>query len=319
MILHLRIILDHKKDVFRDIQLDASESLEHLHKLLLLLLTFKKGEMASFFLSNKNWDQEDEIPLLSMQEGSSEMKDISIKDVLKNTESKLVLRSRFLTLWRFMIEVEDILGQDSRSDLPNTVLSFGHMLKKLQMCSLFQKKKQKTMMIPREISLMNSMNLNNLMNSNLINKTLYVVLGPTAIGKTALAIELAKKRQTEIISCDSRQFYKEMNIGTAVPSSKELNSITHHFIQHKSIHDIYNVGAFEQEALKKLKELFLEHQVVVMVGGSGLYIDAVCKGLSAFPEIDTSLRKELRENFKTRGMEWLQNEVKRRSELLSNC
>ena len=158
---------------------------------------------------------------------------------------------------------------------------------------------------------MNSMNLNNLMNSNLINKTLYVVLGPTAIGKTALAIELAKKRQTEIISCDSRQFYKEMNIGTAVPSSKELNSITHHFIQHKSIHDIYNVGAFEQEALKKLKELFLEHQVVVMVGGSGLYIDAVCKGLSAFPEIDTSLRKELRENFKTRGMEWLQNEVKK--------
>lgn len=149
------------------------------------------------------------------------------------------------------------------------------------------------------------------MSSNLINKTLYVVLGPTAVGKTALAIELAKKRQTEIISCDSRQFYKEMNIGTAVPSSKELKSITHHFIQHKSIHDTYNVGAFEQEALKKLKELFLEHQVVVMVGGSGLYIDAVCKGLSAFPEIDTSLRKELRENFKNRGIEWLQNEVKK--------
>ena len=129
MILHLRIILDHKKDVFRDIQLDASKSLEHLHQTIIAAFDLQKGEMASFFLSNKNWDQEDEIPLLSMQEGSSEMKDISIKDVLKNTESKLLYVQDFLTLWRFMIEVEDILGQDSRSDLPKTVLSFGYMPK----------------------------------------------------------------------------------------------------------------------------------------------------------------------------------------------
>ena len=129
MILHLRIILDHKKDVFRDIQLRASESLEHLHQSIVAAFDLQKEEMASFFLSNKNWDQEDEIPLLSMQEGSIEMKDIPIKDVLKNTESKLLYVQDFLTLWRFMIEVENILGEDSRTDLPNTVLSFGHMPK----------------------------------------------------------------------------------------------------------------------------------------------------------------------------------------------
>ncbi|MBC8464126.1 MAG: tRNA (adenosine(37)-N6)-dimethylallyltransferase MiaA, partial [Bacteroidetes bacterium] len=116
-------------------------------------------------------------------------------------------------------------------------------------------------------------------------KTLLVVLGPTAIGKTALSIQLAQQLQTEIISCDSRQFFKEMHIGTAVPSSEELAAAPHHFIQHKSIQEEYNVGTFEEEALQTLDQLFKKHDTVIMVGGSGLYIDAVCKGLDKFPDV----------------------------------
>ena len=115
---------------------------------------------------------------------------------------------------------------------------------------------------------------------------LITVIGPTAIGKTALAIGLAKHFKTEIISADSRQFFKEMHIGTAVPTAVELNTVPHHFIQNLSINNDYSVGDFEREALKKLHELFEKYAVVVMVGGSGLYVDAVCNGLDDFPEVD---------------------------------
>ena len=141
--------------------------------------------------------------------------------------------------------------------------------------------------------------------------TLWVVLGPTAIGKTALGIQLAKKLKTEIISCDSRQFYKEMRIGTAVPSTEELDSVPHHFIQHISIHQEYSVGSFEKESLKKLKELFQTKQHAVLVGGSGLYIDAVCKGLDKFPPINPILREELRKKYNEFGIIWLQEEVQK--------
>lgn len=141
--------------------------------------------------------------------------------------------------------------------------------------------------------------------------TLWVVLGQTAIGKTTLGIQIAQKLNTEIISCDSRQFYKEMRIGTAVPSTEELNSVPHHFIQHISIHQEYSVGAFEKESLKKLEELFQTKQHAVLVGGSGLYIDAVCKGFDNFPDIKPELREKIRTNYNNKGLVWLQQEVQK--------
>lgn len=140
-------------------------------------------------------------------------------------------------------------------------------------------------------------------------KTLLVILGPTAIGKTALSIQLAKQLKTAIISCDSRQFFKEMCIGTAVPSVNELEAAPHHFIQHRSIHESYSVGAFEREALETIKQLFNTHDTLILVGGSGLYIDAVCQGLDHFPAIEGALRQSLRKSYTENGLEWLQKQV----------
>ncbi len=142
-------------------------------------------------------------------------------------------------------------------------------------------------------------------------KKLLVIYGPTAVGKTSLAIRLALQHNTEIISADSRQFFKEMKIGTAVPELEELDAVNHHFIQHKSVHDNYNVGLFEKEAISKIEQLFKYHNTLIMVGGSGLYIDAVCKGLDTFPEIDETLRIKLRQKFEDYGIQWLQDEVKK--------
>jgi len=141
-------------------------------------------------------------------------------------------------------------------------------------------------------------------------KTLISVVGPTAIGKTALAIKMAKHYGTEIISADSRQFYKEMSIGTAVPSPEELASVTHHFIQHKSIFEEYTVGDFEREAIEKLATLFLDNDIVVMVGGSGLYVDAIKDGLDAFPSIDPKIRETLNKTLITEGILSLQERLK---------
>ena len=143
-----------------------------------------------------------------------------------------------------------------------------------------------------------------------MNKTLISVVGPTAIGKTQLAIHLAKQYNTEIISADSRQFFKEMNIGTAVPSLEEQAQAKHHFIQHKSITETYTVGDFEREAIQKLSELFKIHDVVVMVGGSGLYVNAVTDGLNTFPTIDPSIREELNNELSESGIKPLQHKLK---------
>ncbi|TBW26763.1 tRNA (adenosine(37)-N6)-dimethylallyltransferase MiaA [Gramella sp. KN1008] len=142
------------------------------------------------------------------------------------------------------------------------------------------------------------------MNNFLIN-----IIGPTAIGKTALAIAVAKHFNTEIISADSRQFFKEMKIGTAVPDAEELEAAPHHFIQHISIEDKYSVGDFEREALRKLEELFKEHKIAVMVGGSGLYIKAVTEGLDDFPEVDPEIRKNLNKHLEEDGIDWLQQKL----------
>ncbi len=139
---------------------------------------------------------------------------------------------------------------------------------------------------------------------------LITIVGPTAIGKTSLAISVARHFNTEIISCDSRQFYKEMNIGTAVPSKKELSQVKHHFIQHIPVKQDYNVGQFEKDAIQKLDELFLKHSVVVMVGGSGLYVDAVLKGLDKFPKVDPDIRKKLKIQLKEIGIRPLQEQLK---------
>lgn len=140
--------------------------------------------------------------------------------------------------------------------------------------------------------------------------TLICVVGPTAIGKTALAIALANAFDTEIISADSRQFFKEMTIGTAVPSTEELAQAKHHFIQNKSIHEFYSVGDFERDVLELLEGLFKTHPVVIMVGGSGLYVDAITKGLDDFPEVSETVREELNKAYQTGGLEPLQEELK---------
>ena len=141
-------------------------------------------------------------------------------------------------------------------------------------------------------------------------KTLISVVGPTAIGKTKLAIELAQYYKTEILSADSRQFFKEMNIGTAVPSIVDLAAAKHHFIQHKSIHDPYSVGDFEKEAIALLDELFQRHDVVILVGGSGLYVDAITKGLDNFPQVNQEIRENLNKELQTKGVTALQEQLK---------
>lgn len=139
---------------------------------------------------------------------------------------------------------------------------------------------------------------------------LIVVAGPTAVGKTVCAISLALHFDTEIISADSRQFYREMTIGTAVPSQQELSAVPHHFIRHLSIHDAYNVSRYETDALKTLEILFQRKQIVIIVGGSGLYIDAVCRGIDELPDPDPELRRELKQELADYGIQSLRDKLR---------
>ncbi|MCB0468089.1 MAG: tRNA (adenosine(37)-N6)-dimethylallyltransferase MiaA [Aequorivita sp.] len=139
---------------------------------------------------------------------------------------------------------------------------------------------------------------------------LICVVGATAIGKTSLAIKLAQAFSTEIISADSRQFFKEMNIGTAVPSKEELEAIPHHFIQNKSIFEDYSVGDFERDALSLITDIFKKKKLLIMVGGSGLYVDAVVKGLDNFPRMSSEIREQLNAELTEKGIEVLQKELK---------
>ena len=139
---------------------------------------------------------------------------------------------------------------------------------------------------------------------------LIVITGPTAVGKTSIAIEVARTQRTEIISCDSRQMYREMRIGTAVPTAEELAAVPHHFIGNLSIHNYYNVSMFEQECLQLLGKLFQKYPTVVMTGGSGLYIDAVCKGIDDFPAVDAEIRRTVTGWFDTGGIEYLRRQLK---------
>ncbi len=146
--------------------------------------------------------------------------------------------------------------------------------------------------------------------TKILNKTVYIIAGPTAVGKTRFAIKLAKLLHTEIVSADSRQFFKEMTIGTAVPSLEELQAVKHHFIQHISIHEHYNVYKFEQDALAKIEEIFQYKDHVVVVGGSGLYLNALAYGIDDLPDPSESTRQQLKELYETEGLAGLQARLK---------
>lgn len=143
-------------------------------------------------------------------------------------------------------------------------------------------------------------------------KTVIIICGPTAVGKTAAAIALAKHFNTEIISADSRQCFKELNIGVARPSEKELKEVRHHFIASYSINEEITAAGFEKFALQKADEIFTTHDVVVMVGGTGLYIKAFCEGLDEIPAIDFTVRERIIREYKENGLNWLQEEVKKK-------
>ena len=140
-------------------------------------------------------------------------------------------------------------------------------------------------------------------------KTLISIVGPTAIGKTAMAIKVAHHLNTEIISADSRQFFKEMEIGTAKPTTEELASAKHHFINSHSVTDLFSTGDFEMQGLSRLTAIFEKHDVAIMVGGSGLYINALINGLDEMPEIDLSIREQLNKQFEEYGISAIQKQL----------
>lgn len=145
-----------------------------------------------------------------------------------------------------------------------------------------------------------------------MNHHLIIIAGPTAVGKTALSIQLAKHYMCPVISADSRQFYKEMSIGTAKPSIEEMEGIAHYFIDNKSIDDVYNIGEYEKEAIELIEKLFLEHDTLILVGGSGLYINAILNGLDEFEEIPTIIRENLIKQYNEKGLSFLQEELKQK-------
>ncbi|NBC83891.1 MAG: tRNA (adenosine(37)-N6)-dimethylallyltransferase MiaA [Bacteroidetes bacterium] len=141
------------------------------------------------------------------------------------------------------------------------------------------------------------------------NKHLIIILGPTAVGKTNVAIHMARAFETQIISADSRQIYREMSVGTAVPSAEELQTVPHHFIQERSVTEYYNASMYEQDVLQRLENLYKKHDVIVMSGGTGLYIDTVCKGIDDLPDVNPELRKQLTEEFEKEGIESLRQRL----------
>ena len=141
--------------------------------------------------------------------------------------------------------------------------------------------------------------------------TLLVLAGPTAVGKTDLSIRLAQILGTEIISADSRQVYKEMKIGTAVPDPDQLTAVKHHMIQNKSIHNYFSAGQYELEVLDILKELFKTESVIILTGGSGMYIDAVCRGIDQISAPDAEIRKKVIRKYETEGIESIRFDLKR--------
>ena len=143
-----------------------------------------------------------------------------------------------------------------------------------------------------------------------MSKTLIYVTGPTGIGKTSLSIELAKRLKTEIISCDSRQFYKELKIGTSPPSDEQLREVNHHFIHNKSILDDYSVGDYEKESINISTKLFKKRDYLILVGGSGLYADSILFGIDDIPKVPLEIKDKLNLKFNEKGIVYLQEKLK---------
>jgi tRNA dimethylallyltransferase len=141
------------------------------------------------------------------------------------------------------------------------------------------------------------------------NKILICIGGPTASGKTALAIQLAEKYHTEILSVDSRQFYREMNIGTAKPTQEEQDRVPHHFINHVSIHDPYDIGLFEKESMTLLEDRFKHHDILIAVGGSGLYFKAMLEGIDTFPPVSPDILVQLQKEYLEKGIDYLKGQL----------
>ena len=141
-------------------------------------------------------------------------------------------------------------------------------------------------------------------------KQLIVITGPTASGKTSLAVQLAKRLSTDVISADSRQFYKEMAIGTARPTEEEMEGVRHHFVGQVSIRLLYTVGQYEREVLNLLEDFFKKKDVIILVGGSGLFVRAICEGLDEFPDVSPTKRDWVRESYEKNGLEWLQDQIR---------
>lgn len=145
--------------------------------------------------------------------------------------------------------------------------------------------------------------------------TVIIVAGPTAVGKTTFAINLAQRLNTQIISADSRQCYKELSIGVAKPSKQQLLQVQHYFINSHSVHNVVNAGVYEQFALQAVEQIFATNKFAVVVGGTGLYINAFCNGIDAIPEIDTVVRNQILQQYNEYGLQWLQQEIKAKDEL----
>jgi len=145
-----------------------------------------------------------------------------------------------------------------------------------------------------------------------VKKFLVTIVGPTAVGKTRTSIKVASHFSTQVISADARQFYKELNIGTAKPTAGELNAVPHHFIGHLSIHQSYSAGDFEKDALTLIEKLFREHDIIVMTGGSGLFMRAVINGLDRFPDVDIEIRKGLKQLYEEKGINALQEIIRQK-------
>ena len=149
-------------------------------------------------------------------------------------------------------------------------------------------------------------------------KNLIVISGPTAVGKTALSIELAKFYKCPIISADSRQFYNEMSIGNAKPTTEEMQDVPHYFIDNISIHDTYNIGKFERDAIACIEALFKDYEQLILVGGSGLYINAILNGVDEFEEIPSHIREQLIKDYEEKGLTYLQKQLKQKDEVYYN-
>lgn len=152
----------------------------------------------------------------------------------------------------------------------------------------------------------------------LYKKTVIVIVGPTAVGKTSLAINLAKNYNTKIVSADSRQCFKEITIGVAKPTANELQEVQHFFINSHSIHETVNAGVYEKYALEKLETIFKENDIAIVVGGTGLYVKALCDGLDSIPNIDKNIQEEIIKNYELNGIQWLQQQVQQHDDVFWN-